>query len=149
MKEKMIIISPAGEIKAVDYESFESVHKAIGDKVFFFKSVCIPVIPTLASGEYFISTDFICGNSKTEQINPFGVFISGKTIRGNIAIIASKRNGVNRGFYYKEENINGTDISEFYLHQSVKNFINSNKQEMKILSTASKASFFLKGSTTH
>ena len=141
MKESMLVITPDNEIKTYEYCGYESIKRKLNGNFNYFSSSNISVMPTLANGNFVLLVDFICGSDvQYERLNAFGTLISGKEIRGDVIVLASEKDGSNRGFKYKEELIDGVLKESFCESWTVKdtltNFIKNNKSKLTFLRTS-------------
>lgn len=114
MNEKIVVITPQDKIELADYDGYKSMSNCVGGLVERFHKTDLPMMSVFANGDDKVAVDFYCNeeflvlnDKKFDKINAVASLISGKEIRGDVALVVSCGGGENRGFRYMEEDNGG------------------------------------------
>ena len=141
--DKMIIVKPDETVVSVDYEGYDSIHKAVdGLYEIFQNNVDLPVgFLGKVKTTFYCNEEFLCrDDEKFDKINAFATLVTGLEIRGDIVILPQKENpdGIDcRGFEYLEEENDGEIEEAFCEHwfaeDTIMRYISKHKDKLNEL----------------
>lgn len=143
MADKLIIIHSDDSITNADYDGYESLQKAVGGLAEYFHNTKIVVEPMLCDGKEVLPLVLFCNEEflidddpKFDKVNAVATLISGKEIRGDVAVVVDSGDGDSRGFQYKEYAEEGCEPEEdlcecWAVEDSLMKFANSYRKELQ------------------
>lgn len=136
MSEKIIVVTSDEKIETVDYTDFISIQRAVNGSFELFATSQMAVDKDIILDIcLFCNEEFLIDDSEEfDKINAFGTLLSGKEIRGNVAILIDTLNCDNRGFESLENSNNEEALCECSIVKKIlEQFIFDNKEKVKKL----------------
>lgn len=142
MNEKIIVIKPDDTIALADYTGYETLRDTVNGAIENFHSTALPVSPVLVPNTDHLDITLFCNDAflisdsrEFDKVNAVASILSGKEIRGNVAVVVDVGGGETRGFEYKEISVDG-DIEEDFCEcwaaeDTIMRYINDNRDKLR------------------